>query len=161
MNQHAPAGLSETEPDPVSRCGIRSESEPDPAKLIQIPAKPIRIRTWPGETDLNPNLAQRNRSKSEPWRGKTDPNPNSGKAIRTWGLSGDPRVAKLKTEDNFYVCPPPGYVEQSLKILEEAQVAVTVVVPNWMGKPWHLWLQERTIHMEVLEWSAFPAVWWC
>ena len=58
-SQHAPAGLSETEPNPVSQCGIRSESEPGPVK-------PIRIRTWPGETDQNPNLARRNRSESEP-----------------------------------------------------------------------------------------------
>ena len=58
-SQHAPAGLSETEPNPVSQCGIRSESEPGPVK-------PIRIRTWPGETDPNPNPSRRNRSESDP-----------------------------------------------------------------------------------------------
>ena len=76
------------------------------------------------------------------------------------GSAGDIRVTQLGTSDNFYVCPPLGYVEQSLKILEEAKVAATVVVPNWVGKPWHLWLRERAIHVEVLDWSAFPAVWW-
>ena len=42
-----------------NRTGIRSESEP-------AEADPIRIRTWPGGTDPNPNLARRNRSESEP-----------------------------------------------------------------------------------------------
>ena len=76
------------------------------------------------------------------------------------GSAGDIRVTQLGTSDNFYVYPPLGYVEQSLKILEEAKVAATVVVPNWVGTPWHLWLRERAIHVEVLDWSAFPAVWW-
>ena len=76
------------------------------------------------------------------------------------GSQGDFRVVQLEKKENFYVCPPLGYVEQSLKILEEAKVAATVVVPNWVGKPWHLWLRERAIHVEVLDWSAFPAVWW-
>ena len=69
-------------------------------------------------------------------------------------------MTSLKTNDNFYVCPPLGYVEQNLQILEEAKVAATVVVPNWVEQPWHLCLRERAIHVEVLDWSAFPAVWW-
>jgi len=73
---------------------------------------------------------------------------------------GDYRVAQLEETENFYVCPPLGFVEQTVRRLEEAGVAATVVVPNWVGKPWHLWLRERAIHVEVLEWSAFPAVWW-
>ena len=73
---------------------------------------------------------------------------------------GDFRVAQLEGKENFYVCPPLGYVEQSLRRLDEAKVAATVVVPNWVGKPWHLWLRERAVHVEVLEWSAFPAIWW-
>ena len=42
-----------------NRAGIRSESKPAEADLI-------RIRTWPGGTDPNPNLARRGRSESEP-----------------------------------------------------------------------------------------------
>ena len=34
-----------------------------------------------------------------------------------------------------------------------------MVVANW-GGAWHLWLWERAIRVEVLEWSAFPVVWW-
>ena len=63
-------------------------------------------------------------------------------------------MVQLEKKENFYVCPPLGYVEQSLKILEEAKVAATVVVPNWVGKPWHLWLRERAIHVEVLDKEA-------
>ena len=54
-----PAGLPKTEPNPVSRCGNRSKSEPGRAG-----------------TDPNPNLAVRNRSESAPGRVITDPNPN-------------------------------------------------------------------------------------
>ena len=66
--------------------------------------KPIQIRTWPGETDPNPNLARQNRSESEPgpaepirvrtWPGETDPNPNLARAkpirIRTQENQSEP-----------------------------------------------------------------------
>ena len=42
--------IHESDPNPNLARRNRSESEPGPAK-------PIRIRTWPGETDPNPNLA--------------------------------------------------------------------------------------------------------
>ena len=65
---------------------------------------PIRIRTWPGETDPNPNLGRRNRSESEPglakpirirtWPDETDPNPNLARTkpirIRTQEKQSEP-----------------------------------------------------------------------
>jgi hypothetical protein len=60
---------------------------------ILINNTPIRIRTWPGETDPNPNLARQNRSESEPGPAKpirirtlpggTDPNPNLARRNRS------------------------------------------------------------------------------
>ena len=64
---------------------------------ILINNTPIRIRSWPGETDPNPKLARRNRSESEPGKDESDPNPNSGKAIRTRGLRrGGPLEIEVK-----------------------------------------------------------------
>ena len=61
------------------------------------------------------------------------------------GSAGDLRITKLQTEDNSHVCPPLGYVEQSLKILEEAKVAPTVVgshgIYGYRNRPytWRCW----------------------
>ena len=66
----------------------------------------------------------------------------------------------MGVEEHFYVCPPLGFIEQAIKRIEEAKVAATIVVPNWIGKSWHLWLRERALHAKVLDWCAFPAVWW-
>ena len=76
------------------------------------------------------------------------------------GSLGDFRITNMGVEEHFYVCPPLGFIEQAIKRIEEAKVAATIVVPNWIGKSWHLWLRERALHAKVLDWCAFPAVWW-
>jgi hypothetical protein len=76
------------------------------------------------------------------------------------GSLGDFRTETLSAAEHYFVCPPLGFIEQAIKRLEESKVAATVVVPNWIGKPWHLWLRERAVHSQVLDWSGYPATWW-
>ena len=55
--------------------------------------------------------------------------------------------------------PPIGIIELALKRLEEAGVAAVVVVPNWEGKAWHVWLRERAEDVALLPWSDWPVTW--
>ena len=66
---------------------------------------PIRIRTWPGETDPNPNLGRRNRSESEPgptkpirirtWQGRNRSESELRKSNPNPGLGGIPLTRRL------------------------------------------------------------------
>lgn len=76
------------------------------------------------------------------------------------GSIGDVRTVELREEENYFVCPPIGLIELVIKRLEEAGVKGTVVVPNWIGKAWHLWLRERATYSELLPWLSYPATWW-
>jgi len=75
------------------------------------------------------------------------------------GSVGDLRTALLNPDELHYACPPIGFIEEVLGLLSEAEVPVILVVPNWEGKAWHLWIRERAEEMDLIPWCDWPASW--
>lgn len=75
------------------------------------------------------------------------------------GSLGDFRTATMQPDDNFFVCPPLGLLEAATRRIHEAGVAATMVVPNWEGKAWHLWLRQHASAIQLLPWRDYPPTW--
>ena len=73
---------------------------------------------------------------------------------------GDFRTAPLCPQENYYICPPVGLIELVVKRLVEAKVCATLVVPNWVGKAWHVFLRKHAAAALKLPWQRHPATWW-
>ena len=76
------------------------------------------------------------------------------------GSLGDIRTVELREDENYYVCPPVGLIELVIKRLEEAGACGTLVVPNWTGKAWHVYLRQRAHTVEKLPWSSWAGSTW-
>ena len=84
--------------------------------------------------------------------------PESGS--RGLNALGDFRTAPLCPQENYYICPPVGLIEVVVKRLVEAKVYATLVVPNWVGRAWHVFLRKHAAAVLKLPWQRHPATWW-
>ena len=63
---------------------------------------------------------------------------------------GDARVVALTQEDNAWVCPPLAVLQQSIVCFMEKRALGTVVVPDWEGQAWSVYLRARAEHSHLL-----------
>ena len=60
---------------------------------------------------------------------------------------------KPSQEDNLWVCPPTKVIQQAVMGFMQMRARGTVVVPDWEGQPWYLYLRERALHSAPIPWS--------
>ena len=69
------------------------------------------------------------------------------------GAVGDARCFKPSDDDNLWICPPTRVIQQAVEGFMEMKARGTVVVPDWEGQPWYLYLRERALHSTPIPWS--------
>ena len=69
------------------------------------------------------------------------------------GSVGDARCFKPSVDDNLWVCPPTSVIQQAAQSFMGMNARGTVVVPDWEGQPWYLYLRQRALHSMPIPWS--------